>query len=642
MELKELKEITTKFQYVSFDVFDTLMFRTVSCPEAIFKLVEYKYKKQYGHEIRNFKKNRITAEQNARKNNNQREITLKQIYDLLDYDEDTKKKLILIEKSVEVQNCVPNIPMIDFLNWCRTKSKYIVIITDMYLDRATINAILNKVGVVYDKLFISGEVGKTKLEGTLYPFVLQELKINFDELLHIGDNPLSDLQRANENGIKAVERIENPFDTKVIIKDDIIEEHLSCFRERCKQSFSSYKTERILGIDIVAPIIVEFCKWVHENKEKQNLEKLLFVAREGFLIYKCYKILYPHDKSEYINLNRNLVRLPMIKQGKASEQLLASINSQPEYFWKDILQYLGVDSLEDVVDKIAKIHPGFRQEQIITYKDIAQGNTNDILDFLVMLLEESIENQRKMLRAYLTQIGITSHKVGLVNNSINGTGQYLIERFLCECKERCDILGLQFIASDKCINRLGDRSLAWLSSNEKHKKYVHLFKEHALLFEHLLFEPTGTAEKLYYNSDGTVRVFCDSQRMELYNNDIIFAVQDAVIRFTEWMSTNIDITIGINSFKNFISMIEYPEYKIAELICNLYDDDIENDRKLADPTIPYYSKYLLMKDIPHTIKWIQGYLVLNSKGRIALTIYNCRREFRELRNALRDLKWKKK
>ena len=48
LSIKEMIESIKDYQYVSFDVFDTLIFRTVSSPDKIFDLAILEYQDKYG------------------------------------------------------------------------------------------------------------------------------------------------------------------------------------------------------------------------------------------------------------------------------------------------------------------------------------------------------------------------------------------------------------------------------------------------------------------------------------------------------------------------------------------------------------------------------------------------------------------
>ena len=111
---EKVNKIINNYKYVSFDIFDTLIFRTVKNPEDIFDIVEYRYNSILGNrKVHGFRKNRIKAERMARSLNNHHEITINRIYELLPYKSEVKTKLMDIEKQIEVENCVPNVPMIN-------------------------------------------------------------------------------------------------------------------------------------------------------------------------------------------------------------------------------------------------------------------------------------------------------------------------------------------------------------------------------------------------------------------------------------------------------------------------------------------------------------------------------------------------
>ena len=95
--------ILTHFDTISFDIFDTLIERSVSKPTNIFEIVG---EKVLGKEHRReFLENRIRAEKKAREKSC--EITLDQIYqELVDtYKSDIVELLQKTEVQIELENC---------------------------------------------------------------------------------------------------------------------------------------------------------------------------------------------------------------------------------------------------------------------------------------------------------------------------------------------------------------------------------------------------------------------------------------------------------------------------------------------------------------------------------------------------------
>ena len=152
LSIKEMIESIKDYQYVSFDVFDTLIFRTVSSPDKIFDLAILEYQDKYGDYIETFKIKRQYAEHLSRKYYS-REVSIDEIYEFLEFNDEVTNRFKQIEKSIEVKNCVPNPPMISVLNECKKRGQKIVITSDMYLTSDVFKDIFLKIGIAYDYLF---------------------------------------------------------------------------------------------------------------------------------------------------------------------------------------------------------------------------------------------------------------------------------------------------------------------------------------------------------------------------------------------------------------------------------------------------------------------------------------------------------
>ncbi|AOY82287.2 HAD-IA family hydrolase [Moorena producens JHB] len=74
--------------------------------------------------------------------------------------------------------------------------------SDMYLPLSVIKKILRSSGYdESDKVFLSSAIGKTKFTGDIYPYVVEQLGCNPEDILHIGDNYHSDVLNTKANGL---------------------------------------------------------------------------------------------------------------------------------------------------------------------------------------------------------------------------------------------------------------------------------------------------------------------------------------------------------------------------------------------------------------------------------------------------------
>lgn len=203
-----------RFKYISFDVFDTLVYRPFFNPSDLFLLLDKTYEEMGGGTLA-FSSMRTRAEAWARECAAKRrggaseEVTLEEIYaslsDMYGLPQDEAQRLMLEEKRLELRFCLPRAAARELFDVALVNGKKVVLTSDMYLDYETVEAILRKCGYTeYKELFLSSVVRLTKHTGNLYRHVAEKLNVRPEEILHIGDNWNSDVDRAKEKGIEAV------------------------------------------------------------------------------------------------------------------------------------------------------------------------------------------------------------------------------------------------------------------------------------------------------------------------------------------------------------------------------------------------------------------------------------------------------
>lgn len=199
-----LKHFIDKNEAISFDIFDTLIERTVLSPLDIFSIAGGTVLGEDGAE--RFLTDRKQAERIARKDAQNGEVTLDEIYACLPtaYG-DMKETLKLAEIQTEFDCCKRKIGMTDVYQYAITSGKDVYLISDMYLPQKTIEEMLSKCGISgYGKCYISCEKRCNKISGELFKVVISENGINSSKMLHIGDSIKADYKGAKIAGIKAV------------------------------------------------------------------------------------------------------------------------------------------------------------------------------------------------------------------------------------------------------------------------------------------------------------------------------------------------------------------------------------------------------------------------------------------------------
>lgn len=202
-----------KVKVISFDVFDTLLLRPFWNPTDLFYFLNREATEliSAGDEI-HFSEYRTDAENRARIRAALRgaeDIDIQEIYDILEEDDLLPKNVVraLMKKELELEErfCYPRKSAKALMEFAVSAGKRVVVISDMYLPAAFIESLLEKNGFPKpERVFVSGETGRSKRTGHLYQDVLDKLGIQREEILHIGDNPVSDIQAPQKIGIRAI------------------------------------------------------------------------------------------------------------------------------------------------------------------------------------------------------------------------------------------------------------------------------------------------------------------------------------------------------------------------------------------------------------------------------------------------------
>lgn len=196
-----------KIKLVSFDIFDTLVLRPVLKPTDMFVLMNNDFKKLLPDCEHDFTIIRMASEKSARLNSDTGEVTIDEIYDEMcesyDVPEQAALQLKNTEISLEIKACYVRKSGKTLYDAAIKNGKKVILTTDMYLSEKTIKEILDKNEYKgYDRLFLSCVLNKNKCTGTMYHYILEEYKIDADEMFHIGDNYNSDIVKPRELGIQ--------------------------------------------------------------------------------------------------------------------------------------------------------------------------------------------------------------------------------------------------------------------------------------------------------------------------------------------------------------------------------------------------------------------------------------------------------
>ena len=442
-------------QLVAFDIFDTLLVRPFLNPESIKAVIAKQVDGKTGDTYLAF---RAQAESAARQRAG-RDVSLDAIFaefsQLSGLPPDSIAQLRQLEESAEFNAVMPRPEVIAMLQYAVANGKRVVLASDMYLPRKTIEAVLAKHGIDgWQALYLSSEIGLRKDSGKLYRHILAEENVLPGQMLMLGDNEHSDMQIPGDMGIKvchilrpvelarAVPRLGALIDRALLGGN--LNEQLTLgliaqtnFQSLFHPNFDPLSlvppTPRAIGYSVLGPIVLSFSQWLADSAQDAGVRRLYFLAREGKFLKQVYDSWTAHEtdapRADYLVLSRRAVTVPMLS---SIENIYAI--AQPRYFPNQVGNFLqerfGLTLSDDEWAELAR--KGLWEKDHLI--EVIDGHIEHLKP-LLMALESRIlaqaQKEHPGLMAYLGNMGLNEEgKMAVVDVGYAATIQGGLNRLL--------------------------------------------------------------------------------------------------------------------------------------------------------------------------------------------------------------------
>lgn len=422
------------YQYVSFDIFDTLLRRDVPKPGDVFELMEQGIPRHNGFAVSDFAAKRMAAERLARSKSDT-EITLDDIYD--SFQDETvlanKERLKQMEMDIELAVSCPDERAKRIYKWCIENQKTVYLISDMYLPEPFIGKLLEKGGISpYARLYVSNACKYRKAQnGALFAFVCQKEGIRPEQLIHIGDSRRSDETGAKQAGCGAIlfrparrtewfsKRSELPAAEEK--QRDVLKAFCRNRPEHLTDPFFSF------GYEGLGPLLLGFSQWLHAQLVQKGIQRAFFFSRDGLIMKKAFDTLYPDSaiKTEYLLVSRRSLRVPQLWMDMRYETVLDSL---PAASVQSIGQFLDSVGSSWAEHKDVCLSLGINEDYVFALKNARQ---NDKLRALYHAIESELYQnsvkEYKALAAYLEEMNFKG-KTAVVDIGWRGSMQSFLFR----------------------------------------------------------------------------------------------------------------------------------------------------------------------------------------------------------------------
>ena len=429
----DLLALMQKAEAISFDLFDTLIMRSVSSLLDVIEIVEAKLVEQKIL-IPDFCNRRISAEKQL---SYKYAPTLVEIYEQLLKESKivsiSAKELAELEYETDFSVLVARKDVVNLVKECNTLGKKVFITTDCYYCKEKIERIIEGFCQAdVEDILVSCEYGTGKTDD-LFDRLIEIAGTT--GILHIGDDVASDNEAAQRHNIKSFKIYsgEELFDAagglgfvdhitslsdRIRVGMFIAKVFNSPFQFEDKERRICIHSAEEIGFLFCAPIIMDFTYWFGEQVQENELRNIWFCARDGYLLKFLFEQIYPSMESKYFLTSR----ISAIRAGVMSEADIRYVDSMKysgeveESLWTRF----GIDASKLCI------------EDIETGKEGLEKYTN-------IILANATDKRRNNLK-YIERLSIQEGNIALFDFVAKGTSQMYLQKIVSR-----EIMGLYFL-----------------------------------------------------------------------------------------------------------------------------------------------------------------------------------------------------
>lgn len=437
---QELKDKIDKADIVSFDIFDTLIMRKVFSPEDVFRLLGEKVRAELKLDCEIASIRAQAAQCGAYATINEIYGYIKKCTNLTDKN---ISDIMKMEKDTDIDLCIVRRDIADLYEYCLTCGKEVYFISDMYYTIQDIKRILDKCGVTVpddEHIWISCEKKADKVSGSLWEKYFK-LVGKGNKCLHIGDNKTCDVKNPVRYGIdsyyvmSAKDMLMNSSMAELASDVNTVSDSI-CLGLVASKLFNSpfalcstkgkvsFDDSESYGYCVYGPLLEKFLIWLYYKSRKDEIDKLLFFARDGYFLEKDYtmvaELLDDGSKQEwcYLPISRRLIYIATMENEDDFNRVVAFpyVGTFADYM-KSRFEIIVTDETSEYNDRQIN----------------AVGDSKNILKWIQPYKDKIMEQakkERKNYLAYLTSDGDMKKELsyGTVDLGYYGTNQYYLQR----------------------------------------------------------------------------------------------------------------------------------------------------------------------------------------------------------------------
>jgi FMN phosphatase YigB (HAD superfamily) len=475
---------------LSLDVFDTLLWRQVPRPTDAFYLLGCRLKEQKvlrdWVDPQGFRRLRIQAEWRARQRRREagggEEVALHDIYAEFARNLYEGEPGLLEEAEVrlECDITVPDLDIAALADLAVSRGCRLILVSNTYLRRSQLARLVQRPEVpalVSATIYPSSAYGVHKANG-LWDVVLRDLGVAPNRVLHVGDDPDSDVHVPATRGVRVAHFRRNDAEGDAVLRREgalppelvnpsglvvhpVFGDHgITALRNKvvAKADLAEMPTTIAAawryGAQVLGPVLTGFADWVHEWAVANGERTLWCLMREGEFLADLINRVAAERRSEVtavpIWLSRHATtRASLYRADEAELRSLLSRRVRPTV--SEFLTTLGL-GLGEVPELRAVANRRLDDPRLV---DDVLGRVAGNAHLRQRIIEESVAARQRLLGYLLRTVG-DARVLPLVDLGWGGTIQTQLDTTLAVAGVPVRTIGLYLATNEGCTTRVLD------------------------------------------------------------------------------------------------------------------------------------------------------------------------------------------
>ena len=353
--------------------------------------------------------------------------------------------LLQLEFEADLRDQRPRTSVVTLINTLIAEGRRVVFVSDTYYSSAQVRKMLLVSGVIgHFELFVSSEVLERKDTQRMWSQVCHVLKINYSELIHFGDNVVSDVQRVGDlrianglmlsvldkAGLQLGRNLNSPAGWNSAVDDGLYPVICALGRNPFFADRDGggtihpydFEAFRDYGISLLGPMLNAYFAGLMQQCRARNTQVVAFVSREGVFLHRAFQAYCRGrgltQKSVHVPASRSLLLKFLIPEGAGRFVIGGEYQGGAGHYLSSKL------ALPDLA--------GSRDSTAAPWWDLQVRLPQDnkhllkILNHLFPLLEPRNEEKKNAFVSYLGSLGVDENCIfadvgysGSIQNLIN-------------------------------------------------------------------------------------------------------------------------------------------------------------------------------------------------------------------------------